>query len=104
MMMDDQLSCAACHGADGRGGIHVMHMQIMDAPDIRLSALQSDEEESGHGDDHGNEHAGYELDSFYHSVVLGQHPDGDPLDTDMPRWALSDQDLTDLFDFIATLP
>jgi len=35
MMMGSSLTCAACHGADGRGGAHTMHMQVMDAPDIR---------------------------------------------------------------------
>ena len=39
MMMGGQLTCASCHGSDGSGGPHFMHMQLMDAPDIRWAAL-----------------------------------------------------------------
>lgn len=36
MMMGGQLTCASCHGPDGRGGVHGMGMmQVMEAPDIR---------------------------------------------------------------------
>ncbi len=35
MMGAGYLACASCHGPDGRGGQHIMHMQTMDAPDIR---------------------------------------------------------------------
>ena len=30
MMMQPRLACVSCHGADGRGGTHVMHMQVME--------------------------------------------------------------------------
>lgn len=96
------LACASCHGSDGRGSIHTMHMDVMDAPDIRYTALSSEGEE--HGDDHGDEHGGYDLDAFRQAVVEGQHPDGDQLSKDMPRWRMSDNDLIDLFEFLKTLP
>lgn len=105
MMMGSRLSCAACHGDDGRGGTHTMHMDVMDAPDIRLTALQGELEEHAESepeDDHDDGHEGYDLETFKQAVVLGQHPDGDPLDSDMPRWELSDGDLADLFEFIST--
>ena len=102
MMMGAYLTCAACHGADGRGGVHSMHMQVMDAPDIRFEALRG--EAGGHGDDdHGDEHGEYSLDDFRRAVVDGRHPDGEPLDRDMPRWRLDDGDLEDLLAFLKTL-
>jgi mono/diheme cytochrome c family protein len=101
MMMGAYLTCAACHGPDAHGGQHVMHMQIMDAPPVYYAALTSMlAEESGGTQEPG----GYTLDDFRKSVVDGQHPDGDRLDNDMPRWQISDRDLADLFAFLKTIP
>ena len=100
MMMSTSLTCASCHGEDGRGGEHTMHMDFMDAPDIRYLALNSEEEHEEEGG-HGGE---YDLETFRQAVVNGQHPDGDSLDRDMPRWAMSDEDLSDLLDYLKTLP
>lgn len=97
MMMGGRLSCASCHGPDARGGTHVMHMDVMDAPNIRWTAL------SGHGDGHDEEEgephgddAGYDLDTFRMAVVEGRHPDGQTLSEEMPRWEISQEDLADL--------
>lgn len=109
MMMGSQLSCASCHGDDGRGGTHTMHMDVMDAPDIRLAALQGELEEQAdsgeeddHDDGHDEGHQGYDLETFKQAVVLGQHPGGEPLNRDMPKWDLGDEDLADLFEFISS--
>lgn len=101
MMMGGYLTCASCHGPDARGGLHVMHMETMDAPDIRWSALAAHEEEEGA---HQDEHAGYDLETFRLAVVEGQHPDGEPLDRDMPRWRMDEQDLADLAAYLQSLP
>jgi hypothetical protein len=101
MMMGtgNNLACASCHGSDGRGGIHTMHMDVMDAPDIRFEALSNEAVE--HGDDeHGDEHREYDLAAFRQAVVEGKHPDGDALNRDMPRWRMDDRDLADLFEFL----
>ncbi|PIV26079.1 MAG: cytochrome C oxidase subunit II [Anaerolineae bacterium CG03_land_8_20_14_0_80_58_20] len=95
-MMGGRLACVSCHGADGRGGLHWMHMQQMDAPDIRYSALAQGEHEGGIME--------YDLEAFRQAVVLGRHPDGEPLGADMPRWSLDEDDLADLFEFLKTLP
>jgi len=42
MMMGTYLTCAACHGPDGGGGAHWMHMRSMVSPDIRISALSQE--------------------------------------------------------------
>ena len=100
MMMGGYLACVSCHGPDGRGGVHYIHMQTIDAPPITYDALvQMMVEESG-GTPQPN---GYTLDDFRKSVVKGQHPDGDQLDQDMPRWQMNDADLANLLDFLKTL-
>ncbi len=98
-MMGGGLACASCHGPDGRGGERYIHMQTINAPDIRYVALAADEGEGGH---EGAET--YDLETFRMAVVEGRHPDGERLDSIMPRWQLSDQDLADLLEFLKTLP
>lgn len=85
MMGGGYLTCASCHGPDGRGGVHtMMGMQTMNAPDIRGAA--------------------YNLETFRLEVVKGQHADGTSLSTNMPRWKVSDEDLADLAEYLKTLP
>jgi len=105
MMMGGTLTCASCHGPTGRGGRHIMHMQVMDAPDIRWSALIGEAGE-GHGgeEEHEGEAAEYDLETFRLAVVEGKHPDGKPLKADMPRWRMSDEDLSDLLEYLKSLP
>lgn len=100
MMMGSYLTCAACHGPEARGGTHFMHMEVMDAPDIRYTALNAESGEHGEGEEHGE----YDLEDFRLAVVEGQHPDGESLDRDMPRWQMSDEDLADLFAFLKAIP
>jgi cytochrome c oxidase subunit 2 len=100
MMMGSYLTCAACHGPEGHGGVHMMHMQLMEAPDITYNALNDMMEEETGGT---MQPGGYSLEDFRKSVVLGEHPDGDELDPNMPRWQMSDADLKDLFAFIKSL-
>jgi mono/diheme cytochrome c family protein len=106
MMMGTYLTCASCHGPEARGGIHQMHMQVMDAPDIRYIALSSEaDEHAEEGEDqHEDEHAGYDLEDFRLAVIEGRHPTGAPLSSDMPRWRISDTDLADLFAYLKAIP
>jgi cytochrome c oxidase subunit II len=101
MMMGAYLACADCHGADGRGGVHYIHMQTIDAPPIYYGALVKMLQEESAGTP---QPAGYSLEDFRRSVVEGTHPDGDPLDLIMPRWHIGDADLQDLLAFLKTLP
>jgi mono/diheme cytochrome c family protein len=100
MMMGASLTCAACHGPDGKGGVHWMHMLVMEAPDIRYSALNSEAEEH-EGEGHTGE--AFDLEDFRRAVIQGEHPDGEALSTDMPRWRMSDEDLADLFAYLKLL-
>ena len=106
MMMGGSVSCASCHGPSGQGGRHVMHMEVMDAPDIRWPALTAESGE-GHGvsdPGHGDNGAGYDLEMFRQAVKDGRHPDGELLNDDMPRWSMSDEDLNDLLNYLKSLP
>ncbi|MBC7231695.1 MAG: c-type cytochrome [Chloroflexi bacterium] len=98
MMMGSYLTCAACHGLAAQGGRHIMHMVVMDAPDIRITAL------AGEVGEHGGDHSEYDLETFRKAVVDGQHANGELLSQDMPRWQMSDTDLADLFAFLQSLP
>ncbi|MHB8778149.1 MAG: c-type cytochrome [Anaerolineales bacterium] len=100
-MMGSYLTCASCHGADGRGGTHYMHMQVMDAPPIYYDALVNMMQEESSG---ASQSDGYTLDNFRQSVFQGKHPDGDELNRNMPRWQMSENDLADLLAFLKTLP
>jgi hypothetical protein len=90
MVGNGNLTCASCHGADGRGGVHtMMGMQTMNAPDIRWSALKSE----------------FDAEKFRLAVTKGQDPDGEKqLNNSMPRWNIGNDDLTDLITYLKTLP
>ncbi len=94
--MGGYLTCASCHGPEGYGGLHQMHMQTMNAPDIRYPALNSLPEMKGKG--------AYTRADFTMAVEDGMDPAGGDLNSDMPRWKMSDADLADLFAFIKGLP
>lgn len=98
MMTGGNLTCASCHGSDGQGGRHVMHMQVMNAPDIRWQTLAQEKHVKE------GEHTAYDLETFRLAVVMGEHPDGERLSEDMPRWQMGDADLADLSEFLKTLP
>lgn len=98
-MMMSSLSCASCHGSDGRGGTHYMHMQVMDAPAINYAALI----EMKKKDSDGNP-TEYSLDDLRGAVIEGHDTAGEQLNQNMPRWQMEDSDLADLYAFIKSLP
>ena len=99
MMMSSTYTCASCHGNDGHGGTHYMHMQVMDAPAINYDALIDMKKE-----DSGGHPTEYSLDDLRGTVVEGHDTAGDTLDQNMPRWQMGDEDLADLLTFLKTLP
>jgi cytochrome c oxidase subunit 2 len=104
MMMGGNLACVSCHGTDARGGRHNMHMETMDAPDIRWSTLSNMDHEKGEEiNNPQNQHMEYDFEAFKNSVENGRHPDGDKLKTDMPRWKMSDADLKDIMNYLESL-
>jgi hypothetical protein len=84
-----RLACASCDGPDVRGGVHSMGMmQVMDAKDIRWSALEGE----------------FDPEKYRLAVVEGIDPNGTQLNTDMPRWEIGNDDLADLIVYLKTLP
>lgn len=103
MMTGGRLACVSCHGIDARGRKHTMNTEIVNAPDIRWSALTAGHHEGHEGEEEHEEHEGYNFESFRNSVEKGEHPDGEDLSKDMPRWRMSDSDLHDLMDYLQSL-
>jgi cytochrome c oxidase subunit 2 len=88
--------CAACHGADGRGGAPVM-MGTEIPGDIRYHHLTEEEHEEG------EDHPPYTDELIKRAITLGLDSGGQPLDLTMPRWHMSDQDVNDVIAFLKTL-
>ena len=103
MMMGGRLTCASCHGTDARGGVHMMPMQVMDAPNIRWETLAEHGGEPHEAED-GTDEAGYDFETFRTAVTEGRHPDGESLGDDMPRWEISETDLADLAEYLQSFP
>lgn len=105
-MPGGSLACVDCHGPDGKGKTVRMMMGPFDAPDIRYSTLTSAEhgdEEEGEASSHAMEHPPYTDGTIKRAIIEGIDPAGNPLESFMPRWRISDEDLDDLIDFLKTL-
>ena len=102
--MMHSITCANCHGPDGKGGKVNMMMSYFDVPDITWDNLTQAEhhEEDADKDEH-EEHPPYTEETLKSAITKGINPAGEPLDEEMPRWRMSGQDLDDLVDFIRTL-
>ncbi len=81
-----------------------MMMWSFNTPDITWDKLT---EAEGHGEETGEdeheEHPPYTEDTLKLAITKGINPAGEPLDEEMPRWRMSEQDLNDLVGFIKTL-
>lgn len=104
MISGGKFACVSCHGLNAKGGRHPMGMEVMNAPDIRWSALiNMQEKEDEHAENSSGEHHEYSFEDFKGSVEKGRHPDGDKVDEDMPRWKMSDADLRDVMNYLKSL-
>jgi mono/diheme cytochrome c family protein len=81
-------SCAACHGANGAGGVHLPGGAV--SADLRHNALVV-----------GQKHA-YTLGLLERAITTGIDNDGQPLNPVMPRWRLSHRDLHDVATYVFT--
>ena len=82
-------SCAACHGANGAGGVHFPGGAV--SADLRRSALVV-----------GQKHP-YTLALLERAIATGIDDDGESLNPVMPRWRLSIDDLHDVAAYVLTL-
>ena len=92
-MMQGNIACANCHGADGRGGNVRLMMTSFEAPNITWPVLTGNYED----------HAPYTEATLKDAITRGVDPGGKELEIYMPRWQISDEDLNDLISFLKTL-
>ena len=80
--------CAACHGANGRGGSVRAANASIDAPNITYGALVK---------------GGYTDATLQAAILWCSDEEGQPLDEAMPCWQMSDTDAASTIDYLKTL-
>ncbi len=80
--------CAACHGANGAGGVHFPDGAT--SADLRHNALVTQQRHP------------YTPALLERAISTGIDNDGKPLDPVMPRWRLSSRDLHDVALYVLT--
>ncbi len=90
------LPCAGCHGRDGRGRPEGGVIPS----DITWAHLTK---AYGHRHAFGRRHAAFDVETVARAVTTGVDPSGNALDTAMPRFSLSQQDLSDLIAYLMRL-
>ena len=91
------LTCVGCHGQDGRGGRVGMMFTTLTIPDIRYSTLTASRTESG------TVVPGWTDADIGRAVREGVEPTGQRLLAPMPRWDMTDADLTDVIAYLKEL-
>jgi mono/diheme cytochrome c family protein len=81
-------SCAACHGANGAGGVHLPGGAV--SADLRHNALVVEQKHP------------YTLALLERAITTGVDNDGQPLNPAMPHWRLSQRDLRDVATYVLT--
>lgn len=103
-MMMSGGGCVACHGAD-RGGGRLMPRFWQSAPPLTAAALFGEHDEAagteGATESHGD-HDDYTDDMLRRAITDGIDPGGERLDPVMPRWSMTDADMTDLIAYLKT--
>jgi mono/diheme cytochrome c family protein len=98
-------SCADCHGRSGKGRtVEMMHS--FSTPDVRYKTLTSGhrhKEDAAEEHKEGVEHPPYTDETIKRAIMQGIDPAGNTLDAPMPRWNMSDGDLSDLLGYLKSL-
>jgi len=92
-MMQGNISCVDCHGADGHGGNVNIMMDSFEAPNITWTALTGSHED----------HVPFTETTIKDAITKGIDPSGQELESYMPIWQMADEDLNDLIGFLKTL-
>lgn len=80
--------CASCHGTDGRGGRVRMMMSFVDAPDVTFDALRQE---------------GFTQNLVGRAIRDGKDESGQALDEAMPRWKMTDAEVSDVIGYLKEL-
>jgi mono/diheme cytochrome c family protein len=94
MMM--RRGCAACHGAYGQG----RSTPMFTAPDITYANLT---DPAGMLEPDGSRGHTYTDAELRRAVIEGVKPDGEELQSPMPRWRFSEEEWRDLLAYLKTL-
>jgi len=95
-MMGD-VTCVDCHGEDGRGGNVGMMFGGVEIPDIRYSELASARSEEG------TTVPAWTDRDIARAIRDGIEPDGGRIKAPMPRWDMTDAELTDVIGYLKEL-
>lgn len=90
-------ACVNCHGADGRGGRISMMFGALDIPDIRYSTLTTARSEEG------TTIPAWTDSDIGRAIRDGIEPNGQRLEAPMPRWSMTDTDITDVIAYLKEL-
>lgn len=82
-------SCAACHGANGAGGLHIADHAV--SADLRHKSLVTDQKPP------------YTVALLERAISSGIDNTGQPLNPVMPRWKMPARDLHDVAQYVLTL-
>jgi mono/diheme cytochrome c family protein len=100
MKTTQERGCVNCHGADGKGGFP-MATDSKEAPSVTYDSLASEVHY------HGGQreiHAGrYTDEAIKQAIAQGIDPSGKELDAMMPRWKMTDAELTELLRYLKEL-
>ncbi len=81
-----------------------MMMWRFSTPDITWDNLaQEERHDEKQGEEEHEEHPPYTEETLKRAITRGIDPAGEPLDDIMPRWRMTESDLSDLVEFIKTL-
>ena len=95
-MMND-LACVDCHGEDGRGGRANTMFGPIDFADIRYSALAAPHSEDG------TTVPGWTDADIARAIRDGVEPNGEVLKAPMPRWDMTDAEVSDVISYLKEL-
>jgi cytochrome c oxidase subunit 2 len=95
-MMGD-VACVDCHGEDGRGGRIGMMFGTVDIADIRYSTLTTARSEDG------TTVPAWTDNDIARAIRDGVEPNGQRLKAPMPRWNMTDGEVTDVIDYLKEL-
>jgi len=95
--MMGNVACVDCHGEDGRGGRVGMMSGTVDVPDIRYATLTTARS------DEGTTVPAWTDADIARAIRDGIEPNGQRLKAPMPRWSMTDTDISDVIGYLKEL-
>lgn len=96
-MMADTAACVDCHGDDGRGGRVGMMFGAVEIPGIRYSVLTSARSQDG------TSVLAWSDSDIARAIRDGLEPNGQSVSAPMPRWDMTDVQLSEVIGYLKEL-